>query len=223
MAAAFLYSRFICHVFLAFIMVPPILSRLPSKSETARGVQRDHESPPLTSVKPPMITFCAVLFRQPDSSRLPGSSCLNEEPRAQRTESLFHNQLTTIAYFWCQWVALSILGVWLTPARQKKKKKTQTAELSCATVSCRRWGCVGGVVLLRLSHWWHYTVILPFLSNLKITSEPAESYCKNLLWEPKITKDVNTRLLRFFSSSSSLFVPKATRVQPGEFKMLLPK
>lgn len=70
-----------------------------------------------------VITFCAVLFRHPDSSRLPGSSCLNEETTAQWTESLFHNQLTTIAYFWCQWLALSILGVWLTPAKAEEKRK----------------------------------------------------------------------------------------------------
>lgn len=64
-----------------------------------------------------MITFPTVLFRHPDTRGLPGSSCLNEEPQAQWTENLFHNQLRTIPYVWCQWTALSILGDWLTPAQ----------------------------------------------------------------------------------------------------------
>lgn len=64
-----------------------------------------------------MITFPTVLFRHPDTRGLPGSSCLNEEPQAQWTESLFHNQLTTIPHVWCQWATLSILGNWFTPAQ----------------------------------------------------------------------------------------------------------
>lgn len=77
---------------------------------------QQHESPPLSTLNLSMITFHAVLFKLPDTSGLPGSSCLNEEPRAQWTESLFHNQQTNIPHFWCQCTALSILGNWLTPA-----------------------------------------------------------------------------------------------------------
>lgn len=63
------------------------------------------------------------------------------------------------------------------------------------------------------------TIILLFLSRFEITSTPAKGYCKSLLREPKITKDMNIATLVF----PSLFIPKATRVLPGEFKILLPK
>jgi len=64
------------------------------------------------------------------------------------------------------------------------------------------------------------TIILLFFSHLKMTNGPVESYCKNVLWEPKITRDMklNVATLAF----PSLFIPNATRVLPGEFKMILP-
>lgn len=65
------------------------------------------------------------------------------------------------------------------------------------------------------------TLLLYYSSFLdfKITSTPVKGYCKSLLREPKITKDMNIATLVF----PSLFIPKATRVLPGEFKILLPK
>ena len=133
---------------------------------------------PLSRLNPPMITFPTVLFRHSDTRGLPGSSCLNEEPQAQWTESLFHNQLTTIPHVWCQWTALSILGNWLTPAQIRE---TATEELPWAMVSCRdAWENQGEVVWEDSSSACprnDITIILLFLSRPKITHTPAKGYC----------------------------------------------
>lgn len=112
---------------------------------------------------------------------------------------------------------------WGTDSLQLRYKKLQTAELPWAMVSCwGAWENQGEAVWEDSSSACprdDITIILLFLSRLEITSKPAKSYCKSLLWEPKKTKDMNIATLVF----PFLFIPKVTRVLPREFKILFTK
>lgn len=138
-----------------------------------------------------MITFPAVLFRHPDTRGLPGSSCLNEEPWAQWTESLFHNQLTTIPHVWCQWTALSILGNWLTQVQIQ-----QAAGLPWVMVFWwNAWENQGEAVWKGSSSTCPSSYLITFPLWSWNHQKACKGYSKNLYWEWKITKDMNTATL----------------------------
>lgn len=149
------------------------------------------ESLPLSRLNPPMITFPVGLFRHPDTRGLPGSSCLNEEPQAQWTESLFHNQLTTIPHVWCQWTALSILGSWLRNCKQ------QSFHEQCFPAEAPEKTKV---------RWCERAPPLPVprttlqIHDSSCLSWNYQSAWKMLLWKSTVTKDL---------------IPKATKVLPN--------